>query len=75
MKSVLCDEDNFITQSKIIPNPFDSTDRNNIYDAKIGLREMKIQCPDKIIGNHLNIYSIRNKSDALSFIIDTNIDI
>ena len=36
---------------------------------------MKIQCPEKIIVGHLNINSIRNKFDALSFIIDTNIDI
>ena len=36
---------------------------------------MKIQCPEKMIVGHLNINSIRNKSDALSFIIDTNIDI
>ena len=36
---------------------------------------MKIQCPEKIIVGHLNISSIRNKFDALSFIIDTYIDI
>ena len=54
---------------------FDSTKHNDIVDAKIGLREMKIQCPEKIIVGHLNINSIRNKFDALSFIIDTNIDI
>ena len=36
---------------------------------------MKIQCPEKIVIGHLNINSIRNKFDALSFIIDTNIDI
>ena len=36
---------------------------------------MKIQCPEKIIVRHLNINSIRNKFDALYFIIDTNIDI
>ena len=36
---------------------------------------MKIQCPEKIIVAHLNMNSIRNKFDALSFIIDTNIDI
>ena len=33
---------------------------------------MKIQCPVKIIVVHLNINSIRNKFDVLSFIIDTN---
>ena len=36
---------------------------------------MKIQCPEMIIIGHLNINSIRNKFDALSFITDTNIDI
>ena len=36
---------------------------------------MKIQCPEKMIVGHLNINSIRNKFDALPFIIDTNIDI
>ena len=34
-----------------------------------------IQCPEKIPVGHLNIDSIRNKFDALPFIIDTNIDI
>ena len=70
-----CDEYAFITQSNIISNSFDSTKHNDIVDAKIGLREMKIQCPEKIIVGHLNINSVRNKFDALSFIIDTNIDI
>ena len=36
---------------------------------------MKIQCPRKIIVGHLNISSIKNKFDAVSFITDTNIDI
>ena len=36
---------------------------------------MKIACPEKIIVSHLNINSIMNKSDPLSFIIDTNTDI
>ena len=36
---------------------------------------MKIQSPEKIIVGHLSIYSIREKIDALSFIIDTNMDI
>ena len=36
---------------------------------------MKFQCPEKIIVGHVNIDLIRNKFDALSFIIDTNIDI
>ena len=36
---------------------------------------MNIQCPEKIIVQNLYINSIRKKSDVLSFIIDTNIDI
>ena len=68
-------EDNFITPSNSIPNSFDSTKHNDILDAKIGLREMKIKCPENIIVGHLNINSVRNKFYALSFIIDTNIDI
>ena len=70
-----CEEDTFITQSNSIPNSFDSTKHNNILDAKIGLREMKIQSPEILIVGHLNINSIRNKFDESSFIIDTNIDI
>ena len=58
-----CEEDTFITQSKSIPNSFDSTKHNNILDAKIGLREMKIQSPEILIVGHLNINSIRNKFD------------
>ena len=54
-------EDIIITQSNIIPNSFDSAKHNDIVDAKIGLREMKIQCPEKIIVGHLNINSIRHK--------------
>ena len=68
-------EDTYITETNIITNSFDSTKHNDIVDAKIGIREMKIQCPEKIIVGHFNINSIRNKFDALSFIIDTNIDI
>ena len=36
---------------------------------------MKTQCSENIIVGHLNINSIRNKFDALSLIIDTNIDV
>ena len=36
---------------------------------------MKIQCTEKTIVGHLNINSIRSKFDALSLIIDTNVDI
>ena len=36
---------------------------------------MKIQFPDKLIIAHLNINSIRNKFDSLSFIVENNADI
>ena len=36
---------------------------------------MKVQRPEKIIVGYLNMNSIGNKFDALSFTIDTNIDI
>ena len=58
------DEDTVITQSNIIPNSFDSTKHNDILDAKIGIREMNIQCPEKIFVGHLNINSMRKKFDA-----------
>ena len=59
----------------MIPNSFNSTEHNKILDTKIGIREIQIQCPEKTTVGHLNINSIRNKSGALSFIIDTTIDI
>ena len=37
--SVHCDEDNFITQSKIIPNSFNSTEHSDILDAKLYLEK------------------------------------
>ena len=54
---------------------FNSTDHSDILDAKIELREMNIQCLEIIIVGHLNINLTRNKFDALSFVIDTNINI
>ena len=36
---------------------------------------MKTQSSDKLILGYLNINSIRNKFEALKFIIDNNIDI
>ena len=46
-----------------------------ITNAKIGLRKMKIKFPDKLIIAHLNINSIRNKFDSLSFIVENNAEI
>ena len=48
---------------------------NNVTDAKIGLQEMKRNSPDRLILGHVNINSIRNKFDALTYIIGNNIDI
>ena len=44
-------------------------------DAKSRLKEMKAQSSDKLILGHLNINSIRNKFEALKFIVDNNINI
>ena len=44
-------------------------------DAKSRFKEMKAQSSGKLILGHLNINSIRNKFEALKFIIDNNIDI
>ena len=40
-----------------------------VTNAKIVLRKIKIQFPEKLIIAHLNINSIRNKFDSLSFMI------
>ena len=52
-----------------------SATENDINDAKKGLKEIKIQSPDKLILGHLNIISVRNKFEALTYIIDNNIDL
>ena len=44
-------------------------------DAKTGLKVMKENSPNKIIVGHLNINSLRNKSEALQYIINRNRDI
>ena len=36
---------------------------------------MKENSPNKIVAGHLNIYSLRNKFEALQFIINRNLDI
>ena len=46
-----------------------------ITNAKIGMRKMKIQFPDKLTIARLKINSIRNKSDSLSFMVENNADI
>ena len=44
-------------------------------DAKIGLKVMTENSPNKIIVGHLNINSLRNKFEALQYIININLDI
>ena len=44
-------------------------------DTNIGLRKMKEHTPNKIIVGHLNINFLRNKFEALQFIINRNLDI
>ena len=51
-----------------------SVTENDIDDAKKGLKEIKIQSPDKLILGHLNINSVGNKFEALTYIIDNNMD-
>ena len=48
---------------------------NDIKDAKKGLKEINIQSPDKLILGNLNTNSVRNKFEALTYIIDNNIDL
>ena len=51
-----------------------SAAENDINDVKKGCKEIKIHSPDKLILAHLNINSVRNKFEALTYIIDNNID-
>ena len=48
---------------------------SGITNAKIGLTKLNIQFPTKLIIAHLNINSIRNKPDSLSFVVENNADI
>ena len=54
---------------------YKSATENDINDAKIGLKEIKIHSPDKLILGHRNINSVRNKFEKLIYIIDNNIDL
>ena len=42
---------------------------------KNGFKEIKIHSPDKLIFGHLNINSVKNKFEALTYIIENNIDL
>ena len=52
-----------------------SATENDINNAKRRLKGIKIQSPDKLILGHLNINSVRNKFEALTYIIDNNMDL
>ena len=41
-----------------------STTENDVNDAKKGLKEIKIHSLDKLILDHLNINSVRNKFET-----------
>ena len=50
-------------------------DKNDINDIKKGFKENKIQSCDKLILGYLNINLVRNKLEALTYIIDNNIEL
>ena len=58
-----------------ILNSFDSNEIKGIPDIKFGLKEINIQCTEKIITDNFNINAIGNKLNGLFFMIVTNIDI
>ena len=66
--------EDYIYEEAILKSPlFSAPEEFN--DAKIGLKVMKENSPNKIIVGHLNINSLRNKFEALQFIINRNLDI
>ena len=52
-----------------------SATKSDINDARKGLKEIKIKSPDKLILGHLNTNLVKNKFEALTYIIDNNIDL
>ena len=66
--------ENYIHAEAILKSPlFSAPEEFN--DAKIGLKVMEENSPNKIIVGHLNINSLWNKFEALQFIINRNLDI
>ena len=65
--------------SQYLNNQCNITDRSksvtDFLNAKIGLKEMKIRSPDKLILGYVNINSIRNKFDSLAYMLDKIVDI
>ena len=70
-KSILTTLSNYNSLQKLRS----SLSKIGAFDAKSRLKEMKAQPSGKLILGHLNINSIRNKFEALKFVIDHNIDI
>ena len=67
-------KEDYIDADAILQSPsFSAPDQFN--DAKIKLKVMKENSPNKIILRHFNINSLRNKFEALQFIINRNLDI
>ena len=62
-------------QADVILKSSSLSDSEEFNDAEIGLKVMKENSPNKIIVGHLNINSLRNKFEALQFIINRNLDI
>ena len=71
--SYIFDSCNLSHQSKFLN--ISSKLTNIVTDPKIGLQEMKRNSPDKFILGDLNINSIRNKFDALIYMIGNNMNI
>ena len=66
--------ENYINAEATLKSPlFSAPEEFN--DAKIGLKVMEENSPNKIIVGHLNINSLWNKFEALQFIINRNLDI
>ena len=64
----------YIHAEAILKSPlFSAPEESN--DTKIGLIVMKENSPNKIIVGQLNISSLRNKFEALQYIINRNLDI
>ena len=71
--SIKRNEDYFHAEAILKSPLFSAPEEFN--DAKIGLKVMKENFPNKIIKGHLNISSLRNRFEALRYVIDRNLDI
>ena len=72
--SIKRNEDYYIHAYVMLKSPsFSAPEEFN--HANIGPKVMKENSPNKIIMEHLNINSLRNKFEALQFVINRNLDI